>query len=177
MKVFDDVNPASVLTDKRIIGVFSCNDEYSVSGAHYFILSDSGCLLFVVCCLLFVVTSLPTSTLVNPTGLEWCGGILLEISVAGFKWFVAAIENRFLKTEVNGGLPRGVYTIEAEVGGEKLSVARMFGVPGYSLRNHSRSAHVIAQENLVRPQELELSDELLFELNYFAELKRLANSL
>ncbi|MCE3253123.1 MAG: hypothetical protein K0Q67_2143, partial [Cellvibrio sp.] len=79
---------------------------------------------------------------------------------------------KFLKTEAEGGLPKGEFGYEEEISGERLVISRMFGTPGYSFRNHSRDSYVFKTQK--RPQEAVLTDEMLFEKGLFDEFKKLA---
>lgn len=170
MKTFEDVKPEEVLRDNRVVHTFTRQDDTSISGTHFVILIDGDFLIF---CRAYQ----PIATSVNPTGTEWMGGIILEVPIQGFKWFIDAVENKFFKTEAEGGLARGIFTAETEIDAERLSVSRMFGIPGYSFTNQSRTAHWAARYGLTRLQELELPDSLLFEVGYYNELKKLAETL
>lgn len=169
MKTFEDVKPEEVLMDNRVAHTFTRQDETSINGTHFVILIDSNYLIF---CRAYQ----PIATSVNPSRTEWMGGIILEVPLKGFKWLMDAIENKFFKTEAEGGLARGIFSAEIEIEGEKLSISRMFGIPGYSFTNHSRTAHWAARCGLTRIQELELPDDLLFEQGYFNELKIIAGN-
>lgn len=106
---------------------------------------------------------------------EWVGGSLIEFPKAGLPWFIDSLENQFFKTEKDGGLPKGQFTCESEIGGEILVIARMMGDPGYSLRNYSRKGHTLASED--GPQSMNLSDEMLFRQGLYEQLKELAEKV
>jgi hypothetical protein len=157
VRLFEDIKPQDLLADNRVVNLFTRQDETSISGTHFGILIDNGYLIF---CRAY----LPKAKSINPSGKEWMGGILLEVPIAGFKWFMNTLQDSFFKTEAEGRLARGIFTAETSVEDENLSISRMFGIPGYSFTNHSRTAHWAARYDLSRPQELELPDDLLFEL-------------
>lgn len=106
---------------------------------------------------------------------RWVGGSLMEFPKAGLPWFIDSLENEFFKTSNEGGLPKGQFTLESEIDGEKLVIARMMGSPGYSLRNYSRHGHTLASRS--GPQRMDLSDYMLFEEGLYDQLKALADKV
>lgn len=106
---------------------------------------------------------------------KWVGGSLVEFPKAGLPWFINSLENQFFKTSDEGGLPKGQFTLESEIDGEKLVIARMMGSPGYSLRNYSRHGHTLASVD--GPQRMDLSDYMLFEEGLYGQLKALADKV
>lgn len=168
MKKFTNVNPVDVQKDPRVCSkyiVYTSDD-----GDHnylYTLVDDSH--------LVFVTASIYCSRKTGEKVKKLVGGTKLEVPKNALSWFVDAIENKFGKTEAEGGLPKGSFGCEEIIQGEKVIVSRMFGVPGYSFRNHSRYCYLF--EDSTDPQDLPLSDELLFEKGFFKELKELANKI
>lgn len=119
-----------------------------------------------------------TKSLYTPTDgslPKWVGGNKLEFPVSGLQWFIDTLEQKFFKTEAEGGLSKGQFAFDEIVDGEHLCVSRMFGEPGYGFRNYSRQDHVI--KSYESPQQADLSDELLFEKGLFEKFKEVAQQL
>lgn len=167
MKKFENINPIDVLADARVVLVFSDFMPHKNENDYLLILSDSDYLIFATRSL-YIFKEDDGREKVR----EWIGGTKLEVPKAALPWFIDAIENKFLKTPAEGAIPKGKYGCEEEIRGERLIISRMFGTPGYSFRNHSRHSYLF--EDSTYPQDMPLSDELLFEKGLFEELKKLS---
>lgn len=167
MKKFSNVNPANIQDDPRIIFVFEYFNVDKSDSDYLYVLSDEDYLLFAK--KILYVYRYDDGT---EKTRKWVGGTKLEIPKAALPWFVKVIEEKFFRTEDQGGLPKGKFGCEEVISGEKLIVSRMFGEPGYSFRNHSRHSYLF--EDSTDPQDLPLSDELLFKKGLFEELKKIA---
>lgn len=110
---------------------------------------------------------------VNGQPEKWLGGTDIEIPKSGLQWFINAIEQKFMKTEAEGGLKREVFTYSTVIDGEKLVVKRQFGVPGYGLMNFNRKEYVFNES----PQLAEFTDQMLFENGLLDELKLVAKKI
>ncbi|WP_188407621.1 hypothetical protein, partial [Agarivorans gilvus] len=110
---------------------------------------------------------------VNGQPEKWLGGTDIEIPKSGLSWFINAIEQKFMKTEAEGGLKREVFTYSTVIDGEKLVVKRQFGVPGYGLMNFNRKEYVFNES----PQLAEFTDQMLFENGLLDELKLVAKKI
>lgn len=168
MKKFINIDPVEVQKDPRVCSKYIVYTSDEGDNDYLYTLVDDSHLVFVTASIYY---SRKTGEKVK----KLLGGTDLEIPKSALPWFVDAVENKFGKTEAEGGLPKGSFGCEKLIQGEKLIISRMFGVPGYSFRNHSRHSYFF--EDSTDPQDLPLSDELLFEKGFFKELKKLANKI
>jgi hypothetical protein len=166
MKIFSDTDPVNLLNDPRIVYQYSEFKPHKNDNNYSFWLKDGDYLLWAK-------RGLGVSFDDEPR--EWVGGTELEIPKEGLSWFVRMIEERFLKSSAEGGLPKGQYGCEEIINGERLIISRMFGTPGYSFRNHSRNSYIFETQN--RPQEAMFTDEMLFEKGLFDDFKKLAEKI
>ncbi|WP_064669203.1 hypothetical protein [Vibrio nigripulchritudo] len=60
------------------------------------------------------------------TGKSKWIGYQIEFPKRGLRWFLTALEDKFFKTEAEGGLPKGVFNTEGCVDGERLKLRRAF---------------------------------------------------
>lgn len=163
MKQFTNTDPVNLLNDPRIIYQYAEFQSHLNDNDYSFWLKDDEYLLWAKRGLYAPL---------DDSASYWVGGTQLEIPKEGLSWFVNVIENKFLKTEAEGGLAKGQYGYEEVINGEKLIVSRMFGTPGYSFRNHSRDSYIFKTQK--RPQDAMFTDEMLFEKGLFDEFKKLA---
>lgn len=165
MKTFLDLDPNVLQNDPRIIFSFVENrpqypDEY------YFLMKDGDFLIWA---------SRGVLPAMNGKPAKWSGGTILEFPKIGLSWFIDTLEQKFFKMEAEGGLPKGEFTYTEKVMDEELTVARMFGVSGYAFRNYDRQDY--AYKTMKRPQQANLSDEILFEKGLFGQLKFIAEKI
>ena len=170
MTHIDKINPASLLTDDRIVLI---HKEYRSEKKEndYLVWLKDGNTLVLATKILFIYNNQPDNTNIK----EWIGGTEIEMPQKGLSWFINTIENKFLKSEKEGGLPKGKFGVDTQIDGEKLVISRMFGTSGYSLRNLARRNYNF--EASTEPQEVCFSDELLFEHGFFKQMKELAEKL
>lgn len=100
------------------------------------------------------------------------GGTILEFPLPVLRWFVESIEEKFMKTESEGGLKKEEYTINKEFNNEKLVISRWFGNPGYSLANFNRDSHINLLKNK-KNQEFCFTDKMLFDHGLLDKFKKL----
>lgn len=166
MKIFTNTDPVDLINDPRIIYQFAEFQAHLNDSDYCFWLKDVNYLIWAKRGLYAPLDGSPSF---------WVGGSQLEIPQEGLSWFVNVIEDKFLKTEAEGGLAKGQYGYEEVINGEKLIVSRMFGTPGYSFRNHSRHSHL--WDDSTDPQDAMFTDEMLFEKGMFDEFKKLAEKI
>jgi hypothetical protein len=166
MKKFADTDPVNLLNDPRIVYKYAEFQDHLKDNDYSFWLKDGEYLLWAK-------TGLYAP--LNGSASYWVGGTELEIPKEGLSWFVRMLEEKFLKTAAEGGLPKGQYGCEEVIEGERLIVSRMFGTPGYSFRNHSRNSYIFETQN--RPQEAMFTDEMLFEKGLFDDFKKLSEKI
>lgn len=166
MRNFTSVDPNTVQDDGRIILEFTTRTENLKKEKYYFLLLDGGYLIWAV------KSYFPA---LNGEPADWSGGTRIEMPKEGLQWFIKIVEQKFFKSESEGGLKKGEFSYEEEVSGEKLVVARSFGTPGYSLRNYSRQDY--AYTTKTSPQEARFDDEMLFKQGLFDEFKSIAEKI
>jgi hypothetical protein len=163
MQKFPNTDPVNLLNDSRVIMQYAEFRQHLNDNNYYFWLKEGNYLIWA--------RRGPYAPLDGGSSY-WVGGTQLEIPIEGLSWFIRIIEEKFFKTEAEGGLPKGEFGYEEEIRGEKLVVSRMFGTPAYSFRNHSRYSHL--WDDSTDPQEAIFTDEMLFEKGLFDEFKKLA---
>jgi hypothetical protein len=166
MKKFTNTDPVNLLNDPRIVYQYAEFQSHLNENDYSFWLKDGEYLLWAK-------RGLGVSFDGSPR--EWVGGTELEIPKKGLSWFVNVIEDKFLKTEEQGGLAKGQYGFEEVIDGERLIVSRMFGTSGYRFRNHSRYSHL--WDDSTDPQNAMFTDEMLFEKGLFDDFKKLAEKI
>lgn len=166
MKKLNNTDPNGLDADPRVILKFISKNKEIMCDTLYYFLSDNGHLIFAISSMYPSIDGLPA---------ELVGGTLLEIPIKGLPWFINVLENKFFKTEAEGGLENGKFVYEEAVMGERLCVSRMFGIPGYAFRNYSRQDYLV--DFTEDPQSIELSDELLFDEGLFDQLKIMARKI
>jgi len=166
MKKFPNTDPVKLLDDPRIVYKYAEFQPHLNDNDYCFWLKEGEYLLWAK-------KGLGVSFDGSPR--EWVGGTELEIPKEGLSWFIWVIEEKFFKTEAEGGLAKGQFGYEEVINGEKLIVSRMFGTPGYRFRNHSRYSHL--WDDSTDPQNAMFTDEMLFEKGLFDEFKKLAEKI
>lgn len=166
MKKLENVDPETVDTDPRIILRYterSGKFDYEYS---YYLLRDEDAAIW---CYRSFCEEVSFEGKTIPA--YWSGGTLIEFPIAALAWIVESIEEKFLQTESEGGLEKGEFTVSKNFDGEKLTVKRMFGLPGYGLVNHSRGAY---EETTIQSlQKADFSDSMLFENGLLNDFKQL----
>jgi hypothetical protein len=167
---FKNTDPATLKDDPRIIFTHKEFIEHKDEYNYLFILSENGYLIFAT--LSFYIYKKDENT---PIKRKWLGGTKLEVPKSALPWFIWCIEEQFFKTAEEGGLPKDKFGCETEINNERLVVSRMFGVPGYSFKNHSRKTHLIEGSKMI--QYYDFDDETFFDKGLFEELKVLAKKI
>lgn len=163
MKKFENIDPNKIDTDPRVILKFTEYVDAIERDSFYYLLQDDGYLIWAGRDLFPSINGAPS---------KWSGGTDLEFPASGLAWFINVLEEKFFKTEAEGGLEKGKFAYEEEIMGERLCVSRMFGTSGYAFRNYSRRDYVTTLYE--SPQQASFSDELLFEKGLFDQLKVIA---
>lgn len=153
-----DNNPSTVLSFKSLRSNGKYRFFYLLLKHDYLVLASKG--LFPA---------------VNGQPEKWLGGTDIEIPKSGLPWFINAIEQKFMKTEAEGGLKKDELTYAKEIAGEKLVTSRWFGTPGYGLANASRNRY--GSVTFKKQQEFCFTDEMLFDNGLLEELKVIANKI
>jgi hypothetical protein len=106
----------------------------------------------------------------------------LEFPLEALPWLVDSIENGFWKKPSEGGLPRDVFHVKAQIGGEELRLGRSNNagaedVPGFTLKNLSRKDHICPASKPLssfNEQEDVIPDFIMKEGGFFNVLKNLS---
>ncbi|MCG6202447.1 hypothetical protein [Psychromonas antarctica] len=165
VKKFIDTDPNLLDDDKRIILRYSHPRFDKTNTDYYYLLLDKNHLLW---------TSKGYFPSINGKPAKWTGGTDIEFPKEGLLWFIKSIEQKFLKTEAQGGLEKGAFTYSEEIKGEKLAIKRQFGVPGYGLMNFSREGHGFAEGDV---QLAEFTDVMLFDNGLFKQFTDIAKQI
>lgn len=168
MRKFEEAIPETIDSDNRVIFKIVDKTDGKNPKSFKFLLIDKKHLIWATKSLFPAIDEDPA---------YWLAGNIIEFPVSGLQWFIDTLEQKFFKTEDEGGLPKDQFTFDEIVDGEHLCVSRMFGTPGYGFRNYSRQDHLWEEGDEDEPQQADLSDELLFEKGLFEKFKEVANQL
>ena len=168
MRIFTEIDPHTIDNDPRVVFVFEEYLEDINRSWFLYLLKDNDH---------FIWASKDIIPAKNGMPPELSGNSFLEFPVSGLQWFIETLEQKFFKTEAEGGLPKDQFSYDEIIDGEHLCVSRMFGTPGYGFRNYSRQDHVWEDDDDDDPQQADLSDELLFEKGLFEKFKEVAKQL
>lgn len=168
MRIFTDIDPHQLENDSRIVFIFEEYDENISRSRFYHLLKDENHFIWASKSLRPARNGLPEKLF---------GSSILEFPISGLQWFIDTLEQKFFKTEAEGGLAKDQFAYDEIVDGEHLCVSRMFGTPGYGFRNYSRQDHLWEEGDEDDPQQADLSDELLFEKGLFEKFKEVAQQL
>ncbi|GGB06300.1 hypothetical protein [Agarivorans gilvus] len=166
MRIFNNTDPNKLDTDKRVVLHYSQPTFNNKNTDYYYLLLDDGYLIWATKGYFPPVNGKPE---------KWVGGSFIEIPKSGLSWFINAIEQKFMKTEAEGGLRKGEFTYAKEIAGEKLVASRWFGTPGYGLANASRNRY--GSVTIKKQQEFCFTDEMLFDNGLLEELKLVAKKI
>lgn len=166
MRYFCPIQPEQVFSDRRGILHFRADDPTTQTGKHYVTLLDGGYFVFVT-----------AYQSVNDTYVKndrlWQGGTQLELPAMGLKPLIIALEHHVEHTHHLSLRNQAVFKYAKTIEGEPLSLSRDYVLPGYILKNHARKVHFPwAGDEWV--QSLRLADSVLFEQDYCAVLRQLA---
>ena len=164
MKIFADTEANSLDNDSRIILRYSQPTFNHVNTDYFYLLKDGNHLIWATKGYFPPLNGKPE---------KWVGGSEVEFPKQGFLWFIIAIEEKFMKTEAEGGLKKAAFTYSEIIEGEKLAIKRQFGVPGYGLMNFSREEYLFQQT----PQLAEFTDTMLFDNGLLAQLRVIADKI
>jgi hypothetical protein len=166
MKQFTNTDPNTIDDDSRIILKFY-QPRFNGKGLdYYYLLKDDDYLLWVSKSLFHALNG-------NPE--EWLAGTDIEFPKQGLPWFIKSIEEKFMKTEAEGGLKKEAFTYSEIINGEKLITLRWFGTPGYALANDSRQSYIF--KTIEKRQEFCFTDSMLFDHGLFEKLKKIADKI
>ena len=166
MKKFTNTEPNTIDNDSRIILRYS-QPRFNGKGLdYYYLLQDDDYLLWASKSLFPALNGKPE---------KWLAGTDIEFPKQGLLWFIKAIEEKFMKTEAEGGLTKEAFTCSEVIEGEKLVTLRWFGTPGYALANDSRQNYV--SKTIKKRQEFCFTDTMLFDNGLLAKLKVVADKI
>lgn len=164
MKKFINTDPNTLENDSRIILRYSQLQSNQIRMNDYYLLQDGDYLMWARKGLFPALNGKPET---------WVGGTYIEFPKIGLPWFIKTIEEKFMKTEAEGGLKKDAFTYSEIIEGEKLAIKRQFGVPGYGFMNFSREEYIFQET----PQLAEFTDTMLFENGLFVQLINIADKI
>ncbi|MGI1678133.1 MAG: hypothetical protein K6L75_05350 [Cellvibrionaceae bacterium] len=170
MKELTNLNPNTLQDDARVVFSYAERSGKFDYEYFYFLIIDNDYAIWAY------RTFRPERTIQGEQEPEtWLGGTLLEFPKQALPWFIKSIEEKFFKTEAEGGLKKGEFTYSEIFNDEKMVVKRMFGLPGYALSNFARQSY--AYTTLKSPQCAEFTDQMLFDNGLFDQLKQLGEKI
>ncbi len=159
MKPFEPIDPLTVADHPNLVA--SIADDRDENITYYFLMIDD-----------YLILSDAIYFTNKVTGVSKWLHYQIEFPKQGLQWFLDALENQFFQTEAEGGLPRGVFNCEGEVGGERLKLRRAFDVGGecgYAFITLDRK-----NENSVMSRSYTFTDTFLFENGMIDLMKEIA---
>jgi len=166
MKKFINTDPNTLDNDSRIILKHSQPTFNHVNKDYFYLLHDDTHLIWATKGYFPPLNGKPE---------KWVGSSRIEFPKQGLPWFIKAIEEKFMKTEAEGGLTKEAFTCSEVIEGEKLVTLRWFGTPGYALANDSRQNYV--SKTIKKRQEFCFTDTMLFDNGLLAKLKVVADKI
>ncbi|MBN4055276.1 hypothetical protein JYU12_00880 [bacterium AH-315-K03] len=99
----------------------------------------------------------------------------IEFPKRGLQWYLDTLQDKFFKTEAEGGLPKGTFNDKTEIDGERLKLGRAFNADGnrgggYSFVTLDRKEGNFAKKYI-------FTDELLFKHGLLQLLEDIANKI
>lgn len=170
MIFFSNLDPLTLATDRRIILEYSEDSVPDRDKDYYYLLIDNG---FCIWAYRSLMRAYEINGVISPE--KWLGGTLIEFPKKALPWFIETIEQKFFKTEAEGGLKKGEFTDSKLFDDEKIVVSRWFGTPGYGLANFSRQNH--SYQDIQKQQEFCFTDQMLFDNGLFNQLKQLGDRI
>jgi len=101
----------------------------------------------------------------------------IEFPKRGLKWFLDTLENKFFKTEAEGGLPKGTFHYIGTVDGERLKLRRAFNADGNGGGGYAFITIDRKEPNSVWSKSYTFSDSLLFENGMIDIMKDIADKI
>lgn len=165
MKQFTLYNPQQPLENHKLLKKYERpQSDYDI----YFITQDNHLLVYKR-----KMHEFPLTSPYRPGETELIEN-QFEMPMAGVRWFINAIEQKFFKSPEDGGLPANKISYEEIVDGEDLHIIRSVTAgcshPGYVVTNGSRHSHISS----ISLQTLALSDPWLFKRGLMDFLKEVA---
>ncbi|MBU3025126.1 hypothetical protein [Zobellia galactanivorans] len=164
MKQFKDIDPLTVAKHPNLIATLP--DKTDVRNTFYFLLIGD-----------YIIISNARHVTYKSTGESKWLHYQIEFPKHGLKWFLNTLENKFFKTEAEGGLPKGTFNYIGTVDGERLKLRRAFnadsnGGGGYAFITLDRK-----EPNSVWSKSYTFSDSLLFENGMIDTMKDIATEI
>ncbi|MDO6683895.1 MULTISPECIES: hypothetical protein [unclassified Agarivorans] len=166
MRTFENTDPYKLDEDKRVIFRYSQPTFNNKNTDYYYLLLDDE---------YFIWATKGYFPPLNGKPEKWVGGSFIEFPKSGLSWFINAIEQKFMKTEAEGGLKKEELTYSEVINDEKLVASRWFGTPGYGLANASRDRY--GSSTFKKQQEFCFTDEMLFDKGLLDNLKIIAKKI
>ena len=99
----------------------------------------------------------------------------IEFPKRGLQWYLDTLQEKFSKTEADGGLPKGTFHDKTEIDGERLKLGRAFNADGN--RGGGYSFVTLDRKERKFAKEYTFTDELLFKHGLVQLLEDIANKI
>lgn len=148
MRQFPDIDPLTIKQHPNLVA--SLPDDRKPNKTWYFLIIDDY--------MLIANTTFFTDKMTKNS--EWLH-YQIEFPKRGLIWYLDTIRNKFLKTEAEGGLPKGKFSDSATIDGERLALQRAFNADGN--RGGGYSFVTVDRKDNRLAKEYTFTDALLFE--------------
>jgi len=164
MKEFKEIDPLTV--DKHPNLIAKLPDKTDVRNTFYFLLIDD-----------YIIIADTKYFTYKSTGESKWLHYQIEFPKRGLKWFLDTLENKFFKTEAEGGLPKGTFHYIGTVDGERLKLRRAFNADGNGGGGYAFITIDRKEPNSVWSKSYTFSDSLLFENGMIDIMKDIADKI
>ena len=117
MKQFNEIDPLTVAQDPRVIATIQ--DDQNDQKTWYFLVDQD-----------HLIVSNATYFTNKRTGESKWLHYQIEFPKRGLIWYLDTLQHKFLKTEAEGGLPKGQFHDKTEIEGERIKLGRAFNADG-----------------------------------------------
>lgn len=164
MKQFKDIDPLTIAKHPNLLAIFP--DKTDVGNTFYFLLIDD-----------YIIIADAKYFTYKSTGESKWLHYQIELPKHGLKWFLDALENKFFKTEAEGGLPKGTFHYEGTVDGERLKIRRAFNADGNGGGGYAFITLDRKEPDSFWSKSYTFSDKLLFENGMIEIMKDIAKKI
>ena len=159
MKQFSEIDPLTIANDSRLVASIPDSTDHETT---WYFLVDGDHLIIA-------------DTAFRAARNRWLH-YQIEFPKRGLLWYLDTLQNKFFKTEAEGGLPKGQFHDKTVIDGERLKLGRAFnadgkGGGGYSFVTLDR------KESYGTAKEYTFTDEFLFKNGLIQVLQNLADKV
>ena len=159
MRQFAEIDPSTVANDSRLVAKLPDSTDHETTW--YFLIDNDHLII--------------ADTAFRAARNRWLH-YQIEFPKRGLLWYLDTLQNKFFKTEAEGGLPKGKFHDKTEIDGERLKLGRAFntdgkGGGGYSFVTLDR------KESYGAAKEYTFTDKFLFENSLIQVLQDIATKI